>query len=93
MNTKEKIALKISEEFGVSKIKAKEVTEIVFAEIFDELKNNEQIILGDTGKLVIVDKPSRMVRNPLTGETVMSKPYKKIKFRPSKKLKETIGAK
>lgn len=43
----------------------------------------ETVAIGKVGKFVLKDQPSRMARNPQTGVTAPTEPYKTIQFRPA----------
>ena len=53
--------------------------EILTEEVRDK---GETIAIGKVGKFVQKDQPSRMARNPQTGVTAPTEPYKTIQFRP-----------
>lgn len=54
--------------------------EILTEEVRDK---GETIAIGKVGKFVQKDQPSRMARNPQTGVTAPTEPYKTIQFRPA----------
>jgi DNA-binding protein HU-beta len=54
------------------------------------LKKGDRIRIAGLGVLVVRRRPARMGRNPATGEPIQIKASKKVAFRPSKELKETI---
>ena len=54
--------------------------EILTEEVRDK---GETIAIGKVGKFVLKDQPSRMARNPQTGATAPTDPYKTIQFRPA----------
>lgn len=50
----------------------------------EEVRDKDEIILiGKVGKFVPKYQPSRMARNPQTGVTAPTDPYKTIQFRPA----------
>ena len=50
----------------------------------EEVRDKDEIIvIGKVGKFVPKDQPSRMARNPQTGVTAPTDPYKTIQFRPA----------
>ncbi|NDC52139.1 MAG: HU family DNA-binding protein, partial [Actinobacteria bacterium] len=51
----------------------------------------EDVTINDFGKFKKVDRKARKGRNPFTGETIMIKASKKVRFLPAKALKETIS--
>ena len=54
------------------------------------LKKGDRIRIPGLGILVVRKRPARMGRNPATGEPVQIKASKKVAFRASKELKESI---
>jgi DNA-binding protein HU-beta len=54
------------------------------------LKKGAKICLTGLGILQVRKRAARMGRNPATGEAIKIKASKKIAFRPSKELKETV---
>jgi DNA-binding protein HU-beta len=54
------------------------------------LKKGDRIRIAGLGVLQVRRRPARMGRNPATGEPIQIKASKKVAFRASKELKETI---
>ncbi len=54
------------------------------------LKKGDRIRLTGLGILQVRKRAARMGRNPATGEAIKIKASKKIAFRASKELKETV---
>jgi DNA-binding protein HU-beta len=54
------------------------------------LKKGDRIRIAGLGVLQVRKRPARMGRNPATGEPIQIKASKKVAFRASKDLKETI---
>ena len=50
------------------------------------MKNEEQIVIKEFGRFEVVEKAGRVGRNPQTGEQIMIKPKKVVKFKPSSNL-------
>jgi DNA-binding protein HU-beta len=55
------------------------------------IHKGEDVTINDFGKFKKVDRKARKGRNPFTGETIMIKASKKVRFLPAKALKETIS--
>ena len=60
------------------------------AHITKHLKKGARVRLNGLGILVVRKRAARMGRNPATGEAIKIKASKKVAFRPSKELKESI---
>lgn len=54
--------------------------EILAEEVRDK---GETVAIGKAGKFVLKDQPSRKARNPQTGVTAPTEPYKTIQFCPA----------
>jgi DNA-binding protein HU-beta len=54
------------------------------------LKKGDRIRIAGLGVLQVRKRPARMGRNPATGEPIQIKASKKVAFRASKELKDTI---
>lgn len=54
------------------------------------LKKGEKIRIPGLGIFVVAKRAARMGRNPATGEPIKIKASKKVRFRPSKELKESV---
>ena len=54
------------------------------------LKKGDRIRLAGLGVLVVRRRAARMGRNPATGQPIQIKASKKVAFRASKELKESI---
>lgn len=59
--------------------------------IQEELKTKKIFLVQDIGRIILVDKPERMARNPRTGEQVKVPPKTVLKFRFAKQLKTALG--
>jgi DNA-binding protein HU-beta len=77
--------------FNGSKKEAAHAVEIVFDSIVRNIHKGEDVTINDFGKFKKVDRKARKGRNPFTGETIMIKASKKVRFLPAKALKETIS--
>ena len=89
MKKSEQVAL-LSKETGITKVLAKEMIEILFAQMTKVLKKEGRLPLAGFGTFEIVKRAKRKGRNPRTGEAVTIKARKVVKFRPSKILKDKV---
>ena len=88
--TLKNIAAEIAEKRGASKREIEEILNETIALIAKNLKKGQKIRLVGLGILQVRKRAARMGRNPATGETIKIKASKKIAFRASKELKESI---
>lgn len=91
MNKKE-LVLKVVEKTELDKKSATTLVDIVFEVILEGVVENEFVQLGDLGKLEKVEKAARVAKNPQTGEPVDVPAKFAPRFKPSKKLKDTLKA-
>jgi len=77
--------------FNGSKKEAQYAVSIVFDSIVRNIHKGEDVTINDFGKFKKVDRKARKGRNPFTGEEIMIKATKKVRFLPAKGLKEVIA--
>ena len=77
--------------FNGSKKEAQYAVSIVFDSIVRNIHKGEDVTINDFGKFKKVDRKARKGRNPFTGEEIMIKASKKVRFLPAKALKEVIA--
>jgi DNA-binding protein HU-beta len=84
------IAAELAESHDLPKKKAEAILSDLVTATARHLKKGDKIRLTGLGILQVRARPARMGRNPATGEAIKIKASKKIAFRPSKELKETV---
>ena len=89
--TKKELQSRISKETNIRKAIVSDIVDGVFAIINEELAKGEKVSIQDFGIFTTVDTKARKAHNPHTGEEVEIQAHKKVKFRPSKSLKENIN--
>ena len=77
--------------FNGSKKEVQYAVSIVFDSIVRNIHKGEDVTINDFGKFKKVDRKARKGRNPFTGEEIMIKATKKVRFLPAKGLKEVIA--
>lgn len=55
-----------------------------------EVKKNGEFVVAGLGKLVKIDRPARMGRNPATGENIKIAAKTVVKFRVAKAAKDAV---
>jgi len=75
---------------GMEKKQADAIVADVFEIVVGHLKSGERVRIGGFGILEVKDRPTRMGRNPATGEAVQIAASRKIAFRVAKDLKSAI---
>ena len=81
---------RVSAETGLSRKKAQEAVNAVFAEISDTLEENGAVNVPGFGKFENTERKERKGINPATKEKIVIPATKTPRFKPSSKLKEKI---
>ena len=84
------LAAAIAEEQELSKKQAEAILTDLVAKIAKHLKKGERIRIVGLGILQVRKRAARMGRNPATGQAIQIKASKKVAFRASKELKESV---
>ncbi|MGB3456332.1 MAG: HU family DNA-binding protein [Litorimonas sp.] len=87
MNKKELVA-KLADHLDTSQSAAGDAVNGVLDIITAELKDGNEVNLPGFGKFIAKHRPSREMRNPQTGEKMMSKAKTSAQFKPSVGLKD-----
>ncbi len=84
------LAAALAESHDMPKKNAEAILNDLITMLTKHLKKGDRIRLVGLGVLVVRKRAARMGRNPATGEPVQIKASKKVAFRASKELKESI---
>lgn len=84
------LAALVAQATGFARKDVLEIVKNTFETIGDCLENGSPVTITGFGKIVVKDNPSRMVRNPATGEQVMSKPSRKLRYTAASTLKKRL---
>ena len=84
------IAANLAESHEMSKKQTEAVLGDLVGLVTKHLKKGDRIRIGGLGILQVRKRAARMGRNPATGEQMQIKASKKVAFRASKELKESI---
>ena len=89
--TKTQLLNLLAEKTDLKKAEVATVLEELANVAYSEAKTKERgFTLPGFGKLVLVDRPERMGRNPQTGEQIKIPAKKVVKFRIAKAAKDAI---
>ena len=89
--TKAEIVEKAAKDAGITKVAAGEVLESFMDSVTKALKKkNGKVTLVGFGTFEKVRRKARKGRNPQTGEPIKIKAANVVKFRPGKKLRESV---
>jgi len=86
------IARRITDETGVTQLKAEEVVNTIFNEIKNALQHGDSVILRGFGRFNVRDKPARPGRNPKTLEEAPIAPRRVVQFKPGIQFKAAVNA-
>ncbi len=89
MNTTE-LADAVAEANDISKAKAKEVVNSIFASIVEAAKRGEEVAIAGFGRFAVKERPAREGRNPRTGEALKIPASKSLGFKMSKPVGATL---
>lgn len=84
------LAMQLADKHELTKKQANEIMDDLATLIAKQLKKGARIRLNGLGILQVRRRAARMGRNPATGEAIKIKASKKVAFRVSKELKESI---
>lgn len=90
--TLKQIGTQISTERGTPRKEVEAILTRLVEVISDHVKGGSKVSINGLGILQVKDLPARTGRNPGTGATIDIAASKKVGFRVSKALKETVAA-
>jgi DNA-binding protein HU-beta len=88
--TLKQIAGTLAEKHDLPKKQSEALLNDMVGLLTKHLKNGDRIRMTGLGILQVRKRPARMGRNPATGEAIKIKASKKVAFRASKELKESV---
>jgi len=90
--TKAELIAIVAQETGLTKTTTDQVLETVLTAITKTLKKDGRFALSGLGSFEVVKRKKRTARNPRTGEPIVVKAHKAVKFRAAKVLKDTVNS-
>jgi len=81
------IISRVAQEAEITKVKAVEAVEVVFAAMKAAMRRGERIELRGFGVFQVKPRKKGIGRNPRTGREVRIPPGKTIRFKPGKNLR------
>jgi DNA-binding protein HU-beta len=84
------LAVQLADKHGLTKKQGNELLDDLVVLITKSLKKGSRIRLNGLGILQVRKRAARMGRNPATGEAIKIKASKKVAFRVSKELKQSV---
>ena len=89
--TKKELIQVVAENAGITQIEVNKVLSEIGKTIIDECRNGGEVTLPEIGKFSKKHRSSRKVRNPRTGETMMSKAKNVPVFKAASKFKDALN--
>ncbi|MEE4346654.1 MAG: HU family DNA-binding protein [Paracoccaceae bacterium] len=89
--TKTQLVAALADEMGADKKTAGNALDAVVAIITREVGGGGAVTLPGIGKIYCRERPSRMVRNPATGEQMPKDADKVVKMTIAKALKDSVN--
>jgi len=89
--TKADLVNNIAKDVGITKTAATQALKSFLGNVTKELRKKDgKVTLIGFGTFSKVQRKARKGRNPQTGETIKIKASKTVRFKPGKKLKESV---
>lgn len=88
--SKAEVIASLAEEHGLTKVKAQEIYDGIFAKIGQDLKKGGRASIAGFGTFAVSKRAARTGRNPQTGEALKIKAVNSVRFKPAPGLKETV---
>ena len=89
--TKADLAEHVGQALGLDKQRAAQVVEDYLEIIKASLEQDGKVMLSGFGSYEVKAKPPRRGRNPQTGESIILRARKVVKFKPSQLLRRAIN--
>ncbi len=90
--TKREIAERVAQQTGLAQVAVKQVIQLLFDEVINELSAGNRLEFRDFGVFEVVTRKARTGRNPRTGEKVAVPPKRVVTFKMGKVMKEKVAA-
>ncbi len=90
--TKREIAERVAQQSGLAQVAVKQVIQMLFDEVINELATGNRLEFRDFGVLEVVTRKPRTGRNPRTGAKVAVPPKRVVTFKMGKVMKEKVSS-
>ncbi|MYA97288.1 MAG: HU family DNA-binding protein [Nitrospinae bacterium] len=81
----------VSEDTGLSKVKAEEVVDTIFDAVKESLARGESVTLRRFGSFSVREKNARMGRNPKTGREAPITARTVVRFKAGRHFKDAVN--
>ena len=89
--TKADIVEALQTKIGFTKHQPTDIVESLLELIKSKLESGEDVLVSGFGKFCVNEKSERRGRNPVTGEDMMLRPRRVIRFKCSGSLRERVN--
>ncbi|MCQ2599456.1 MAG: HU family DNA-binding protein [Alphaproteobacteria bacterium] len=89
--TRNDLATRLREKFGLTSADSYKLIDIIFDEIRESLIHGEEVKFAGFGSFKILTKTQRIGRNPKTGEMAVISARRVASFRPSNEFRERVS--
>ncbi|MFQ6778274.1 MAG: integration host factor subunit alpha [Alphaproteobacteria bacterium] len=89
--TRNDLALRLRNEFGLTAADAYKLIDTIFDEIGTALSNGEEVKFAGLGTFRVLEKSARVGRNPKTGIPAIISARRVAAFRPSAEFRKRIA--
>lgn len=89
--TRKELIAKMANAAGTTKTDAEKALNGFLSTVTGSLQQGEKVALPGFGTFSVRDRAARIGRNPRTGESIEIPARRVVKFRPGKKLSESIS--
>jgi len=90
--TKREVAERVAQQIGLAQVTVKQIVQMLFDEIVNELAAGNRLEFRDFGVFEVVVRKPRTGRNPKTGEKVAVPPKRVVTFKMGKVMREKVAA-
>ena len=81
----------VSEDTGLSKVKAEEVVNTIFDTVKESLARGESVILRCFGSFSVREKNARVGRNPKTGRVAPISARRVVRFKAGRHFRDAVN--
>ena len=89
--TKREIAERVAQQTGLAQVTVKQIVQMLFDEVINELAAGNRLEFRDFGVFEVVVRKPRTGRNPKTGEKVAVPPKRVVTFKMGKIMREKVA--
>lgn len=89
--TKREIAERVAQQTGLPQVQVKQVIQMFFDEMVNEVASGNRLEFRDFGVFEVVTRKPRTGRNPRTGQKVAVPPKRVVTFKMGKIMKDRVA--